>query len=390
MKHNDKIRILFGAECFAGGTMRHVEYLVRGLDPEKFEVHLIVSGFSLDEHSDKTAGDLEAHGATVKRWPIPHRIAPVRDLRLVRELCRYIKEHKIQVVHAHSSKAGLLFRIAARWCRIPVIYTPHCFYFHACRGAVRQVSVLMETALASITDRIVVSSPEEDSARGILGRHCCRLSVIDNCVDPRDFPDTDRAKVRGNGKPEDDLVFGWIGRFCEQKNWILFLRAAQRLAARSNGYRFIMAGDGPQKKLAEHYLDKHRMKFVKIEGFLKNPARFYDRIDFFVSTSLWEGLPYTYLEAVHHRIPIIIPRTFGMERALSGRGIHYYPTNDTDELVRTMLEVTHHRKETLDTPAVVAQGDSFARFIERHQQIYQETVRTKRECTESNRSYIRT
>ena len=108
-----RIPVLFGVESFSGGVLRHVVDLALALDPEEFEVHLITSSLRTDQEASDSIKLLEQHGIRVVLLPIRHGAAFPGDCMQIVRIARYIRCHRIAIVHAHSTKAGLLFRLAA-------------------------------------------------------------------------------------------------------------------------------------------------------------------------------------------------------------------------------------------------------------------------------------
>ena len=104
----------------------------------KFEM-ILVCGLSQESNmidSEREAVDRQIEKARVngvRIIQIPsllRRISPVNDLRAVYDLVRLIKAEKPDVVHTHTSKAGILGRLAAKIARVPIIvHTPHCHVF---------------------------------------------------------------------------------------------------------------------------------------------------------------------------------------------------------------------------------------------------------------------
>ena len=124
-------------EAADGGALKHLVYLVSNLDCKRFNITVILS----DKRSSKISQDIEkmrGKGATVHLIPMERSINWWKDLQSFLLIFIHLFENRYDVVHAHSSKAGVLFRLAALVRRVPtVIYTPHCFYFQSKVGIKR-------------------------------------------------------------------------------------------------------------------------------------------------------------------------------------------------------------------------------------------------------------
>jgi hypothetical protein len=123
------IKVFQVVECGGpGGTGEQVAAICNGLDPARFEVSLAYAtrGTPPEEYRAKCRGAKAAYFVP----EMTREIAPALDLRAVARLRRLFAEHRPAVVHAHSSKAGVLARAAARAAGVPkVFYTPHGYGF---------------------------------------------------------------------------------------------------------------------------------------------------------------------------------------------------------------------------------------------------------------------
>jgi UDP-N-acetylglucosamine:LPS N-acetylglucosamine transferase len=139
---------------------------------------ILVHGLSVESQitdSEKTvvAGRIEkAKKRGVKFIPMSslvRRIAPLQDLRTLFQLWRIIRQEKPAVVHSHTSKAGILGRIAAKFATVPhIVHTPHghVFFGHFNRVA-SKVFLCVERLFAQFTDRLVALTwgEKKDSQR---------------------------------------------------------------------------------------------------------------------------------------------------------------------------------------------------------------------------------
>ncbi|MBL0058203.1 MAG: glycosyltransferase [Elusimicrobia bacterium] len=176
-------------------------------------------------------------------------VSPWRDLVALVDLYRGLRKEKPDIVHTHSSKAGVLGRIAAVLAEVPVIvHTFHGFGFTPGQNAiVRGTFVLLERILAPWTTVLIAVSSanrEEALSRGI-GRPS-QYRLIRSGVPLDDY----RTLVHRGDTPVDlpflpsEKVVTTIGPFKPQKNLFDFIRAAQIVAARRDDVRFLIVGDG--------------------------------------------------------------------------------------------------------------------------------------------------
>jgi glycosyltransferase involved in cell wall biosynthesis len=245
---------------------------------------------------DREPGTL-AHAATGAGAAVAHwaaRRAPGRTVPAeARELSRLLRELQPELIHLHSSKAGLAGRLAVRG-RIPVLFQPHAWSFEAVSGPVAAASLRWERYAARWSQRIVCVSEGERAAglrAGILGRYV----VIPNGVDTRRFHPAP-AKERGDsGGP----VVTVVGRLCRQKGQDLLVDAWPTIAARHPGARLVLVGDGPdQEALAERLAADPRLAGVSLPGPTSDSGVWYLTSDLIVLPSRWEGMALVPLEAM--------------------------------------------------------------------------------------------
>jgi UDP-N-acetylglucosamine:LPS N-acetylglucosamine transferase len=136
-----------------GGAQQTALYLAHHLNRQKYEVHLIAgAGGYYDEYA-RAIPDLKLH--LIESFK--HPIRPLIDIKIFREIKRYLIENDIDLVHTHSSKAGLIGRMAAHVSRIPVIvHTAHGFSFHEFQNPIiHHLYVILERFAARRTSALI-------------------------------------------------------------------------------------------------------------------------------------------------------------------------------------------------------------------------------------------
>ena len=100
---------------------------------------------------------------------------------------------------------------------------------------------------------------------------------------------------------------GTLTRFHSQKNLTRFLEIAKSLPE----YSFVIGGDGPEFKKIVALIKRDNVENVKLLGYCSDAAEFMSSINVYLSTSLWEGLPYSVLEAIAFSKPIVLSNVIG-------------------------------------------------------------------------------
>jgi len=124
-----KAKLLLIAETMGGGVRKHVIDLIHGLDPQRFDITLVY-GARNDSVFEVGKGDLAKYARLIQSTYLVRSINPVEMLKAVKELTAIIDEIHPDVVHCHSSMAGISGRIAARLRKVDrIFYTPHAYAF---------------------------------------------------------------------------------------------------------------------------------------------------------------------------------------------------------------------------------------------------------------------
>lgn len=256
-------------------------------------------------------------------------ISPVRDLDVIKRVRAIIRDFDPCLIHAHSSKAGLIARLAGRLERVPVIYTVHGWGFGAGRPALQSAIVrVVEQVLQPFTRMyIAVSEADGQVGRVALGLGNERLQVVPNGV-----PDTHwRAQPDRNG----DFVM--VARTDAAKDHPTALRA---FAALPSGSRFSCVGGGTDSDaFGSLVMDRGAAVAARVRqlGARSDVAEILASHGVFVLASRYEGMPLSIIEAMRAGLPVIASRVGGVGELVVDEVTGYLvPPGDVDALSRAM------------------------------------------------------
>jgi glycosyltransferase involved in cell wall biosynthesis len=256
-------------------------------------------------------------------------MAPLRDLLAATDLTKLIKQIGPDLVHAHTSKAGLVARISGAVTRIPVVYTAHTWSF--AKGVSRLQRVIgtpIERLCAPLAAKIItVSEANRRLALDARVGHNQQLTTIWNGI-----PDTQwRAEP---GRTPVRVVM--VARFAAQKDQALLIRALSKVQAH---FELVFVGSGPTiqaaKALAESLAPDKDVFFL---GDRDDVAEVLSEAQIFALSTKWEGFPLSILEAMRAGLPVVASDVGGVREAVQ-EGVTGFvvPSGDEDQL-RMRLE----------------------------------------------------
>jgi glycosyltransferase involved in cell wall biosynthesis len=293
-----------------GGAQETVVLLAQHLPDRGFDV---VVASAPDGACEKRLRD---SGVDVRTLPnLVRPIDPVSDARAFVAIDRLIRTERFDVVNTHSSKAGVIGRLAARRARVPaIVHTSHGLPVNPDMPAMeRSVLLAAERVASRACHRVVAVS--EATARELRALRLARAHQIEVIASGVRIPNGDRPRRddarRALGVETDaGPVVGWVGRHFPQKRPELVVRASQRLLERIPKARVVLVGDGPllerTRRLAA---GDDRIRVLGHRGDIDNV---YAAMDVFLLASAWEGLPRTVLEAQAAGVPVVSTRVSGI------------------------------------------------------------------------------
>lgn len=292
-------------------------------------------------------------------------LRPARDIKAFARMYSFFKLEKPAIVHTHSSKTGVLGRLAA-WCAgVPlIVHTVHGFAFPAeSRKAIKAIFKFLERRAGKVTDTMIVLNDTDAAiARDDLGVPDSRQALLPNGVDTDTYAPA-AAAVRDALRrslfdiaDRDHVIIGMVGRLWLQKNPQCFVRAAIQVAAQRANAGFFMVGDGEYRAELEAAIKISGYgERIRILGWRSDVPDVLKGLDVMVLPSRWEGMPLAILEAMSTAVPVVASNIPGNNHLVQdGETGRLFPPGDVDALAAALIEL-------VDDPAKRARFSAQAR-----------------------------
>jgi glycosyltransferase involved in cell wall biosynthesis len=300
-----------------GGAQENTMFTAALLDKRRFDVEVLCGPQTGSEGS--IIEEVRDRNIPLTILPeLVREVNPFKDLSALWKLYRLMRSNGFTIVHTHSSKAGVLGRIAARLAGTPIIvHTVHGWSFHDHMAPLtKKIYVTLERLAAAFTDAMIVVA-ERDIRKGQkegIGRrgqfHLIRSAIpLDEFQPDGANREVSRAEL---GLPQNVPVLGNVGRFSPQKNPLDWIKIAGILGNKLPDCHFLLVGDGPMRVEVENELAAQKISDRTIlTGLRRDVPNMMAAMDVFLLTSLWEGLPRVIPQAMAMRLPIVAYRVDG-------------------------------------------------------------------------------
>ena len=296
-------------------------------------------------------------------------------VRLASVVQRAVRDFNPDVIHVHSTFAGVATRLPFRLSRrrIPIIYCPHAWSFamDVARWK-RRVYALMERSLLPVTDAVVNETTEERDLALSFGLAPDKLHVVANgmTAEPGEFTEL----ALDNSDDEGAIRFLFVGRFAWQKGLDLLLAAAQRCGDAAVIFHLVGEPDSGYDPTASGVPAN-----VRLHGWVDRSelTSLLMATDALVMPSRWEGMPMTALEAMRVGLPIIANDIELMRDIVTPDSGMLVDAEDTDTFAGLLMAVDRARLRELGRGArrIFEARFTINRQVEAFDDLYREVTR---------------
>lgn len=343
-----KKTIMLIAETCQDGVGRHVSDLVMNLDKKKYNI-IVVHGTGRVDQNFRTMQNRMSEN--VKFLAVPsmvRNIHPIQDMKAFLHVNKLICHYRPTIIHCHSSKAGVIGRLigSSKSYVKKIIYTPHAYAIQNMQlsSVKHSVYLLIERWLGH-KKKVLTINVSNGERQFALDHKLCKenSAVIYNAVEDMPAISVDGITgIRGELKvPENHKLVICAARLYHQKNPQLFCDIAERAAMQHSDAHFIWVGEGEmleamRSRVGEMEGLSDRIQFV---GYRQDVHPLMCASDIFLSTSRYEGLPYTLIEACRASLPMIAADIVGNSEVVTdGINGHLFNLDEGADAAKELLD----------------------------------------------------
>jgi len=314
-----------------GGSAQNTMLTALGHDRALFEPLVVAGhrgGWDAQGGQAATEENCRRLEKAAVRWmllpSLTREVDPIKDAQALWQLIRLFRQEQPALVHTHTSKAGVLGRIAAWLARVPVIvHTPHGHVFYGHFGPIRSWLFLqIERVLSVLTDRMIALTEAErqDHLDRKVGT-ADRFAVVPSGIDRERFV---QARIQGKkqpdwfGCPPEALVVGSVGWLTDIKGHEYLIEAAAKLKPDFPFLHLVIVGSGDRHDALLRLAESSGLRdAVHLLGHRDDIEVCLAGMDLFVLPSLNEGMGRALIEAMAAGLPVIASRVGGIPAVIS-------------------------------------------------------------------------
>jgi len=360
-----------------GGVAVLIHDLVSGLDPNLYEVHLITGKCSLGEEDY-----IRARGITlgeVRIDSMSRSLRPIFDLKAFFALTLTLRRLNPDIVHTHTSKAGLIGRIATR-IAVPDAKVVHTFHGHLLQGyfsnVATKVLVFTERNLAKISD-VLISMGNEVKKNLLMvkiGRddqYIVALPGVKLNQPNIENPEVLKFKEDHVGQ----VIFTFVGRLSPIKRCDRILELARSSAIAKQPIHFLLIGNGELREQLEKDSTGLSVTFIgwqtRIEDWLAA-----SNAGILLSDN--EAVPLAMIEAGYAGLPVIATNVGSMADVVINQVNGYLVETNKSDIIEKVLSLAKdcnlREKMGATGKELAIRNFSVAAMISKHEQIYSQLM----------------
>ena len=321
-----KKKIVHVVEAFGGGVYNFLVDLLNNTIDE-FDITVIYA--LRPQTPDNFINDFDKRIKFIHSKYMTRSIG-LSDLKAFFEIKKIIKSENPDIVHCHSSKAGLLTRLAINTKKIKTFYTPHGYSFlMEDSSKLKRLIYKSIEKIGTLNHSVIVACSKGEYEESL--KLTKRATYVSNGVNLEKLKKYIPDKIKQINTKK--LTFVTTGRVSYQKNPELFNKIAENFPQ----IKFIWVGTGDLE-------DKLTSKNIEITGWKNRDElmEILNKSDIFILPSLWEGLPISLLEAMALKKPCIVSNVIGNRDVISNEN-NGFVCNNLNEFIEVIKNIQDNK-----------------------------------------------
>ncbi|MDR0769559.1 MAG: glycosyltransferase family 4 protein [Dysgonamonadaceae bacterium] len=321
------------------GSQRIALEIFKGLPDDEYEKWALFSNDSDDEKEKQNCKSaFESVGVKVLFSKQLHREVGISDLAAMMEIYQLCRKEKFNIVHTHSTKPGIIGRIAATMAGVPlVVHTVHGLAFHPFVKFPKWQFFFACEMFASLScHKIVIVNKYYGKYFKCFKR---KISIIYNGID---FP---RLPAASN-KPAAPIKILFVGRLDVSKDPITLLQAAKKVLKTTPDTLFTIVGNGEKYDECKTFINENHLgNNIRLEGWQTDTAKYYQSHHIFAASSIYESFGLMFVEAGYHKLPCVATDVEGIPEVVQQNVTGLLsPCKNPDLLAQNLLHLIQNEK----------------------------------------------
>ncbi len=359
-----------------GGAQLSTLNILSRLKKDTFAVSIITSPKGILKPEYEGLKDVESFFSPFLKRPIN----PILDILAFMHIYSIYRRHKYNIVHTHSSKAGIIGRWAAllynltecrlkvKGVRCEVVHTVHGWSFNDYQAPVlKSLFIFLEKITARFTTKIICVS-NKDIETGLRYKIASRekFVLIKYGIPLAEFRKSAVNKLQKRRElniTNNDPIVGMISCLKPQKSPLDYIKVCIKVYEKMPNVNFLLVGDGILRARCERMLSASPLngRFI-FTGWRRDISQILDILDIAVLTSKWEGMPVSIIEALAKGCPVIATNVGGTPELIKdGVSGYLIRPGSYDEMTEKILQIFKDRQslEEMKRMASVSIDDYF-------------------------------
>ena len=376
---SDPLKVMFVLRPVAGGIKKHLFSLLQNLSQNKIQPMIVCSPEMPEQDY------LGTLGAAIYHLPICPEINPIRDWQSARMLRRIIRQTEVDIVHAHSFKAGYISILADTLPFRRRNYALVCTFHNQLHRYDNVLKNFVTAAAASSIGKkvdhvVVISRALLNEAVQMMRLPAEKVTCVYNGINPSEFavlPPPSQFRQE-QGIPEDALLIGTVARLIPQKGIQYLIEAAAILRDRFPKVRYVITGDGPMRQLLEQQVQEMGLaEIITFAGFRPKIDDFLAALDLFVLPTLEEGLSIAIMEAMAAAKPVVASDVGGVPELISAENGALVRPGDAESLaegIASLLSIDEAKRAAVGACGrrLIVERFTVGQMAQEHLRLYED------------------